>query len=144
MEPRHARTHMTAHTRLRFFRPVNWYCSVFHSLTPDAQSRTGQSSEVTVDGTRDPRVVDWTRTTHTSLSQKMVEIARTVRRLPLNQRVDVSLLKRVKGLPWDGQGLVRSDRHLKLVLAEPLMAEAGETLRMGGSSLSGTHLLRDG
>ena len=64
---------MTAPTHLSFFRSVSWYCSVFHSLTPDAQIRTGQSTEVTVDGTRDSGVVDWTRTTHTSLSQKMVE-----------------------------------------------------------------------
>ena len=51
------------------------------------------------------------------------EIARTVRRLPLSQRVDVSVLKRVKGLPWDGQGLVRRGRLPKLVLPEPSMAE---------------------
>ena len=64
---------MTTHTHLNFFRSVNWYGSVFHSLTPDAQIRTGQSTEVTVDGTRDSGVVDWTRKTHTSVSQKMVE-----------------------------------------------------------------------
>ena len=44
-----------------------------HSLTPDAQIRTGQSTEVTVDGTRDSGVVDWTRTMHTSSSLKTVE-----------------------------------------------------------------------
>ena len=65
VEPRHTRTHMTAHTQLSFFRSVN--------LTPDAQIRTGQSTEVTVDGKRDSGVVDWTRTKHTSFSQKMVE-----------------------------------------------------------------------
>ena len=65
MEPRHTRTHMTAHTQLSFFRSV--------TLTPDAQVRTGQSTEVTVDGTKDSGVVDWTRTKRTSLSQKMAE-----------------------------------------------------------------------
>ena len=130
---------MAAHTHLRFFRSVNWYCSVIHSITPDAQIRTGQSTEVTVDGTRLSGVVHWTRPTHTSLSKKMVErLQELSRRLPLNQRVDVSLLKRVKGLPWDGQGLVRRGRPPKLVLPEPSMSEAGETLRMGGSSSSGT------
>ena len=38
----------------------------------------------------------------------------------------------------DGQGLVRRGRLPKLVLPEPSMAEAGETLRTGGSSSSGT------
>ena len=75
---------------------------------------------------------------HIIVTENGREIARTVRRLPLSQRVDNSLLKRVKGLPWDGQGLVRRGRPPKLVLPEPSMAEAGETLRTGGSSSSGT------
>ena len=41
---------------------------------------------------------------HIIVTENGREIARTVRRLPLSQLVDVSLLKRVKGLPWDGQG----------------------------------------
>ena len=112
--------HTTAHTHLSFFHLVNWYCSVFYTLTPDAQIRTRQSTEVTVDGTRDSGVVDWTRTTHTTENGR--EIARTVRRLPLSQRVDVSLLKRVNGFTWDGQGLVGRGRPPKLVLTEPSMA----------------------
>ena len=60
---------------------------------------------------------------HTTISENVREIARTVRRLPLSQRVDVSLLKRVKGLPWDGQGLVRRGRPPKLVLPEPSRLE---------------------
>ena len=56
----------------------------------------------------------------------------------MSQRIDVYLLKRVKRLPWDGQGLVRRGRPPKLVLPEPSMAETGETLRTGGSSSSGT------
>ena len=44
------------------------------------------------------------------------------------------LLKRVKGLPWDGQGLVRRGRRPKLVLPEQSMAQTGGTLRTGGSS----------
>ena len=39
---------------------------------------------------------------HIIVTENGREIARIVRRLPLSQRVDVSLLKRVKGLPWDG------------------------------------------
>ena len=59
-------------------------------LTLDAQIKTEQSTEVRVDGTRDSGVVDWTETMHTSSSLKMVErLQRTVRRLPLSQRVDV-------------------------------------------------------
>ena len=68
---------------------------------------------------------------HLIITENGREIARTVRRLPLSQRVDNSSLKRVKGLPWDGQGQVRG-RPPKLVLPEPSMAEAGETLRTGG------------
>ena len=75
---------------------------------------------------------------HIIVTENGREIARTVRRLPLSQRVDVSLLKRVKGLPWDGQGLVRRGRPPKLMLPEPSMADVGETLRAGGSSSSGT------
>ena len=73
MEPRHIKMHTTAHTHLSVFHLVNWYCSAFHSLTPDAQIRTEQSTEVTVDGTRDSGVVDWTKTMHTSSSLKTVE-----------------------------------------------------------------------
>ena len=43
---------------------------LFHSLTPDAQSSTGQATEVTVDGTRDSGVVDQTKILHTSSSLK--------------------------------------------------------------------------
>ena len=49
-------------THLSFFHLVNWCCSVFHSLTP-----------VTMDGTRDSGVVDWTKTMHTSSSLGTVE-----------------------------------------------------------------------
>ena len=83
-------------------------------------------------GTKVSGVVNWTKTMHTS-SQ---EIARTVRRFPLSQRVDIFWLKRDKGLPWDGQGLVRRGRPPKLVLPEPSVAETGETLRTGGASSS--------
>ena len=128
MEPRHTKTRTTARTLLSFFRSVNWCYSLFHFLTPDARIRTGQHTEVTVDGTM-----------HTSLSRKMGrEIARTIRRLPPSQRVDVSLLKRVKGLPWDGQGMVRRGGPPKLVLPRSTMAETGETLRTGELSSSGT------
>ena len=65
---------------------------------------------------------------HTTISENVREIARIVRRLPLSQRVDVSLLKRVKGLPWDGQGLVRRGRPPKLVLPELSMAETGRNI----------------
>ena len=65
------------------------------------------------------------------------EIARTISRLLLSQRVDVSLLKRVKGLPLDGQGLVRRGRPPKVTLETPTLAETGETLRTGGSSSTG-------
>ena len=43
---------------------------------------------------------------HIIVTENGREIARTVRRLPLSQFVDVSLLKRVKGLPlgWTGSG----------------------------------------
>ena len=75
---------------------------------------------------------------HIIVTENGREIARTVRRLPLSQRVYVSLLKRVKGLPWDGRGLVRRGRPPTMVLREPSMAETAETLRTGGSSLSGT------
>ena len=75
---------------------------------------------------------------HIIVTENGREIARTVRRLPLSQRVDVSLLKRVKRLPWDGQGLVRRGRPPKLVLPEPSMVETGETPRTGASSSSGT------
>ena len=67
-------------------------------------NQKGQSTEVTVDGRRDSGAVDWTKTNaHIIVTENGREIARTVRRLPLSQRVDVSLLKRVTGLPWDGQ-----------------------------------------
>ena len=75
---------------------------------------------------------------HIVVTENGREIARTVRRLPLSRRVDASLLKLVKGLAWDGQGLVRRGGPLKLKLPEPSMAETGETLRTSGSSLSGT------
>ena len=108
------------------------------------KSEQGQSTEVTVDGTRDSGVADWTKTMHTSLSQKMVvRLQELSAGLPLCQRVDISLLKRVKGLPWDGQGLFRCGRTPKLVLTEPAMAETGETLRTGGSSSSGIQFFSD-
>ena len=139
MEPRYIKMHTTAHSELSFFHLVNWNCSAFHSLTPDAQIRTRQSTEVTVDGTRESGVVDQTKDiAHIIVTENGRKTARTARRLPLSQRVDVSLLKRVKGLPWDGQGPIRRGRPPKLVLPEPSMAETGETLRTGGSSSSGT------
>ena len=136
---RHIRMHTTAHTHLSFFCLVNWYCSVFHSLTPDAQIRTGQIYRG--DSGRDKGF--WCGrldedNAHIIVTATGREIARTARRLPLSQRVDVSFLKRVKGLPWDGQGLVRRGRPAKLVLPEPSMAETGETVRTGGSSSSGS------
>ena len=48
---------------------------------------------------------------HIIVTENGREIARTVRRLPLSEFVHVSLLKRVKGLPWGGQGLVRRGRR---------------------------------
>ena len=69
MEPRHVKANVTGHIILIFFRLVNWYCSVFHFLTPDSQIRTEQYTEVTVVSGVD----DWTKTTHTSVSLKMVE-----------------------------------------------------------------------
>ena len=131
--------HTTTHTHLSFFRSVNWYCSGFHSLTPDAQISTGQSTDVTVDGTRDywcGRLDE--DNAHIIVTDNGREIARSGRRLSLSQRLDVSLVKRDKGLPWDGRGLVRRGRPPKLVLPEPSMAETGETLRTGGSPSSGT------
>ena len=56
---------------------------------------------------------------HIIVTENGREIARTAPRLPLSQSVDVSLLKRVKGLPWDGQGLVRRGGPPRLVLPEP-------------------------
>ena len=46
-----------------------------HSITPDTQIRTGQSTEVTVDGIRVSGVVDWTRSTHTSVERLQEESA---------------------------------------------------------------------
>ena len=56
---------------------------------------------------------------HIIVTENGREIARTVRRLPLSQYVDVSWLKRVRRLPWDGQGLVRRGRARKLALERP-------------------------
>ena len=89
-----------------------------------------------MDRTKDSGVADWTKTMHI-VTENGREIARTVRRLPLSQRVDVSSLKRVKGLPWDGHDLIRRGRPPQLGLPEPSMAETGETIRTGGSSSSG-------
>ena len=52
----------------------------------------------------------------------------------------------MKGLPWDGQGLVRRGRPQKLTLERPTMAETGETLRTGRSSSGGARssLIRPG
>ena len=136
MEPRHVKTHLTTHIPSSCFRLVNWYCSVFRFLTPDAQNRTERKNKGDSGWTRDTGVDDWTKTAHVTENGR--EIARTVRLLPLGQRVYVSLLKCVKELPWDGQGLVRRGRPPKLTLENPTMAEAGETLRTGGSSSSGT------
>ena len=77
MEPRHVKTHMTAHLLLSFFRSVTWYCSVFHSLTPDAQIRTGQSTEVTADGTKASGVDE--DNAHIIDIENGREVARTVR-----------------------------------------------------------------
>ena len=67
-----------------------------------------------------------------------VSISRTIRRPPPNQRTGVSLLKLAKGLPWDGQGLVRRGRTPKVTLDAPMMAASGETLRACGSSAACT------
>ena len=95
--------HTTAHTHLSFFHLVNWYCSVFHSLTRrTTQNRTIYRADSGWDkGFWCGRLDE--DNAHIIVSENGREIARTVRRLPLSQRVDVSLLKRVKGLPWDGQ-----------------------------------------
>ena len=74
---------------------------------------------------------------HMIVTENGREIARTIRRLPLSQCVDVSLLKRVKGLPWDGQGMLRRGRPPEAG-APITMAKTGETLRKGESSSSGT------
>ena len=137
MQPRHIKTHMTAYIYVSFFRLVSWYCSVFHFLTPDARIRTEQHTEVTPDGTKVSGGRLDEDNAHITATENGREIARTARRLPLSQRVDVSLLKRVKGLPWDGQGLVRRGGPPKLTLERPTMAETGETLRTGGASSSG-------
>ena len=52
MEPRHIKTHMTATCSSELLPCLNWYCSVFHFLTPDAQIRPEQYAEVTADGTK--------------------------------------------------------------------------------------------
>ena len=70
----------------------------------------------------------------TSISNKLQE---TIRRLVPNQRTNVSLLKLVKELPWDGQGLFRRGRPPEVTLDAPTM-EAGDTLRSGASSSAGT------
>ena len=80
------------------------------------------------------RVVNWSY----SVSHCLTPRARTIRRRPPNQRTDVSVLKLVKGLPWDRQGLVRRGRPPKVTLDAPTMAEAGEALRAGGSLSAGT------
>ena len=112
MEPHHIKMRSTAHTRLNFFHLVSSPYSTHTRRT----IRTRRYTEVTVDGTRDSDVVDWTKTMHTSSS------LRTVERL---HELSVDFL------------LVRG-RPPMLVLPEPSMAEAGETLRNGGSSSSGT------
>ena len=97
-----------------------------HCLTPDAQIKREQPTEVTAVGT----CGRWDKdNTHISVTGAGREIARTVRRPPPSERVDVSLLKRVKELPWNGQGLVRRGRPPTLTLERRTMAEAGETLR---------------
>ena len=78
------------------------------------------------------------RQSHVMVTETGRHIARTIRRLLPNQRTDFSLLKLVKGLSWDGQGLVRRGRPPKVTLDAPTMAEAGEMLRAGGSSSVGT------
>ena len=133
MEPRHTRTHTTARTHLSVGELV-----LFRVPLPLSR-RTNQNR--TIDSGWDKgfwcgRLAE--DNAHIIVTENGREIARTVRRLPLNQHVDVSLLKRVKGLPWDGQRLGRRSRLPKLVFPEPSMAATGETLRTGGSSSSGT------
>ena len=128
MEPRHTKTHTTARTLLSFFRSVNWYYSFFHFLTPDARIR----NRTTCRGDS-----GWDNA-HITVTENGREIARTIRTLPPSQRVDVSFLKRVKGLPWGGQGMVRRGGPPKLVLPGSTMAKTGETLRTGELSSSGT------
>ena len=41
---------------------------------------------------------------HVIITEGDRQMARTIHRLPPNQRTGVSWLKLVKGLPWDGQG----------------------------------------
>ena len=60
---------------------------------------------------------------HIIVTEHGREIAPTVRRLPLSQHVDISLLRRVRTLPWDRQGLVRRGRTPKLELPEQSLAE---------------------
>ena len=73
MEPRHIKMHTTARAHLSVFPLVNCYCSVFHSLTPDAQIRTEVTVDGAMDGTGDSGVVDWTKTMHTPPSLKTFE-----------------------------------------------------------------------
>ena len=63
---------------------------------------------------------------HNIVTETGRQSARTIRRLPRNQSTDV------KGLPWDGHGLVRRGRPPTVTLVAPPMADAGETLRSGG------------
>ena len=108
MEPRRIKMRVAAQTLLNFFRSVNWYCSEFHFHTPDEQIRTEPYTEVTVDGTRVSGMDDWTKTMHTSSLPRVVEKLHELSAYFLRVHVlDVSLLGRVKELPWDGQGLVR-------------------------------------
>ena len=103
MEPRHIKMHMTADIPLKFFRLVNWCCSVIplpHTRRTN-QNRTIHRGDSGWDkGFWCGRLDD--DNAHIIVTENGREIARIVRRLPLSQRVDVSLLKRVKGLPWDG------------------------------------------
>ena len=107
--PRHVKTHMTAHILL---------------ISPDAQIKTEQYTEVTADGTN---------STHTSLSLK---VSRNCTNCP--QTSSESTCRRFFAeLCEERQGLDRRGRPPKLTLERPTMAENGEAHRTGGSSSSG-------
>ena len=140
MEPRHIKMLTTAHTHLSFFHfgeLVLFRIPLLHTRRTN-QNRTIYRGDSRVGRGMVSSTGRRQRTHHRHLK---TVVARIVSRLLLSQRVDTCLLKRVKGLPWDGQLLVRRGRLPKLVLLEPSMAETGETLRTGGSSSSGTRSL---
>ena len=115
MESRHTRTQMKAHTHPSFFRSKNWYCSVFHSLTSDAkkQMRTIYTGDFGWSwcGRLDE---DNAHIIFTEIGGRLQELSVDF----LSHHVDISLLKRVKGLSWNGQEVDRRRSSPKLLLTE--------------------------